>query len=50
MRRVMPAIVEPAIMEVRDEERDCAEVRGAVTTGVAIWERKEISSTCDAAS
>jgi hypothetical protein len=38
----MPATAEPAIMEVRDEERDCAEVRRAVTMGVTIWERKEI--------
>jgi len=42
----MPATVEPAIMEVRDEERDDVEVRRAVTMGVTIWERKEISLTC----
>jgi hypothetical protein len=49
MRSAMPA-AEPAIMkvrdeEVRDEERDGAEVRRGVTMGVTIWERKEISWT-----
>jgi hypothetical protein len=47
MRRAMPATVEPAMMEVRDEERDEAEVRRAVTIGVTIWERNEISNTFD---
>jgi hypothetical protein len=46
MRRAMPAAAEPAIMEVCDEERVCAEERRAVTMGVTIWERKEISWTC----
>jgi len=47
MRRAMPATAEPAIMEVRDaEEWDGVEVRRAVTMGVTIWDRKEISWTC----
>lgn len=50
MRRVVPAMTEPAMMEVRDEERDDAEARRAVTMGVTIWERKEISWTCRAHS
>jgi hypothetical protein len=50
MRRAMPAAAEAAIMVVRDEEWDNAEVRRAVTTGVTIWERKEISWTCCAPS
>jgi hypothetical protein len=48
MRRARPA-AEPAIMKVRDEERDeapdGAEVRKGVAMGVTIWERKEISWT-----
>ena len=43
MKRATPATVAPAIMGVRDEERDDAEVRRAVTIGVTIWKRKEIS-------
>lgn len=39
-------MTEPAIMGARDEERDEAEVRTAVTIGVTIWERKEISWDC----
>lgn len=50
MRRAMPATAEPAIMKVRDEERDCAEERRAVTMGVTIWERRKISYTCCAPS
>jgi hypothetical protein len=43
----MPATTEPAIMAVRDdEERDDVGVRTAVTMGVTIWERKEISWSC----
>jgi hypothetical protein len=43
MRLPMPAT---AIIEVQNEERDCEEERRAVTIGVTIWERKEMSWTC----
>lgn len=39
----MPATAEPAIMGVRDEDWDGAEVRRAVAMGVTIWEIKGIS-------
>jgi hypothetical protein len=45
MRRIRPATAEPAIMGVRAEDRDDAEVR-PVAMGVTIWERKEISWLC----
>jgi hypothetical protein len=41
IRRALPATTEPAIMGVRDEDWDDAEVRTAVTIGVTIWEREE---------
>jgi hypothetical protein len=37
---------EPAIMEVRAKDQDGTEVHRAVTTGMTIWERKEISWPC----
>lgn len=43
MRRATPAAAEPAIIEMCDEEGDRAEERIAVTMGVTIWEKKEIS-------
>ncbi len=47
IRRIRPATAEPAIMGVRAEDRDsAAEERRAVTMGVTIWERKEISWLC----